>query len=75
MRQHRANRPTRVGSLRLRPQDTCPGLKGFMSLKDMLLAAGYQVELQDMEEWIPPPLSEPPPADHMEPPPPHLVVM
>eukprot|EP00973_Karenia_brevis_P087796 12178005-Karenia_brevis.AAC.1 len=68
--QLRANRPKRMGALRLRPQDSSPGPQGQMSLRDMLLAAGYQVEPQDMDEWMPPPPPEPPPADHMEPHPP-----
>eukprot|EP00973_Karenia_brevis_P001677 228298-Karenia_brevis.AAC.1 len=40
--QLRATRPRRQGALRLRPQDTSPGPQGLMSLRDMLLAAGYQ---------------------------------
>eukprot|EP00973_Karenia_brevis_P005146 706860-Karenia_brevis.AAC.1 len=38
-RQHRATRPMRVGSLRLRPQGALVGPKGFMSLKEMLQEA------------------------------------
>eukprot|EP00973_Karenia_brevis_P071352 9911515-Karenia_brevis.AAC.1 len=60
----------KVAPRRLRTQDISPGLKGLMSLKDMLLEVEYQVGPQDMEEWIPTPPLEPPPADYIEPPPP-----
>eukprot|EP00973_Karenia_brevis_P093271 12416534-Karenia_brevis.AAC.1 len=47
--QQRASRPRRRGGLLLSPRDSITGPQGLMSLRDMLLTAGFQVEPQHVE--------------------------